>query len=67
MVAIRANRLRAVREAQGVSQLELAARSRVSPSAISNIETGKIFAYPGWRRRLAEALQVEEGEIFPVE
>lgn len=59
------NRLRQMREARGWSQLELARRARVAPQDISALETGKKYPFPGWRRRLAEALGVSEEEVFP--
>lgn len=59
------NMLRHVRTVQGLSQLELSARTRISPGVISNLENGKLFAYPGWRKRIAMALGVPEERIFP--
>ena len=58
------NKLREVRESKGLSQLQLSAKTKISPGAICNIENNKIFAYPGWRKRISEALNVPEEEIF---
>jgi transcriptional regulator with XRE-family HTH domain len=57
--------LREVREKAGISQLELARRARMAPSDLSRIEHGRFTViYPGWRRRLAEALNIPENELF---
>lgn len=59
------NNLRLIRTKKGLSQLALAATTRISPSVISNIENGKVYPYPGWRERLAQALDVSETDLFP--
>lgn len=59
------NNLRKIRIEKGLSQLQLSVKTEISPGIISNIENNKIFAYPGWRERLARALEVEEKEIWP--
>ncbi len=59
------NNLRNVREKKGISQLELARITRIAPANICNIENGRQYPYPGWRKRLSEALQVDEQELFP--
>ncbi len=59
------NNLRKTREKGGFTQLDLAKRADITPSDISKIENNKIYAYPGWRDRLAKALEVDEKEIWP--
>ena len=59
------NKLRTIRESKGISQLQLSRTSGVAAHIISNIETGKIFPYPNWRKNLAEALKVKEKILFP--
>jgi transcriptional regulator with XRE-family HTH domain len=59
------NLLRAIREGKGISQLKLSRITGIAPGTISNIENGKIVAYPGWKRRLSAALGVPEAVIFP--
>ncbi len=59
------NKLRQVREAEGLSQLELSYMTKISPSAISLLEAGKQFPHKGWKTRIAEALGVDAEEIFP--
>jgi len=36
----------------------------VGLTEISRIESGKIYPYPGWRQRIAEALEVSEDVLF---
>ncbi len=61
------NNLRKFREEQGLSQHQLTIKSGVPQNMISNIETGKIYPYAGWRKKLAEALGFDEMELFPGE
>jgi excisionase family DNA binding protein len=52
-------RLRALREAAGLSQLQLAAASGVTHEAISNLEGGRRAPFAHTVRQLAQALHVE--------
>ena len=58
------NKIKSVRESKGITQLELARITRIAPTNLSSIETGKQYAYPGWRKRIAAALEVSEKELF---
>jgi len=49
-------RLKAERLKRNLSQHKLAALAGIHPATLSRIETGRVYPYPGWRRRLAEAL-----------
>lgn len=59
------NNLRKIRVDKGLSQLQLSYLTEISPQAISNIENNKVYIYPGWKKRLAEVLEVSEKELFP--
>ncbi|MFH0768302.1 MAG: helix-turn-helix transcriptional regulator [Chloroflexota bacterium] len=61
------NRLKEYREKAGLSQTELAWRSRMAGQNISAIERGTMAPWPRARKALAEALQVAEIELFPEE
>ncbi|MPM57395.1 hypothetical protein SDC9_104217 [bioreactor metagenome] len=61
------NNLKEIRTKEGLSGLELSRRAAIAPSVISNIENNRIVAWPGWRKKLAEALDVSESELFPEE
>jgi excisionase family DNA binding protein len=52
-------RLRTLREAAGLTQIQLAAASGLTHEAISNLETGKRAPYAATVRALAQALGVE--------
>jgi len=58
-------RLTDERKKRGWSKSELSRRSGVALPEICRIEGGKIYPYPGWRRKLAAALEVSEEELFP--
>jgi transcriptional regulator with XRE-family HTH domain len=60
------NHVREVREARGLGRYQLALLADVSPTWLQVIELGHV---PGGaiRRRLAEALGVDEGELWPAE
>ena len=51
-------RLRAIREAAGVNQIQLAAASGLTHEAISRLETGRCWPYAATVRKLAAALGV---------
>lgn len=59
------NRVRSVRRARGLSGAELARQVRMSESDLSKLERGIRYPYPDWRRRIAEALEASEVELFP--
>lgn len=52
------------RQRRGWSKSELARRSGVGLTEISRLESGKIYPYPGWKRRLAEALGCDPDTLF---
>src|SRR5687767_11437163 len=52
-------RLRAIREAAGLNQIQLAASSGLTHEAISRLETGRCWPYAETVRKLARALGVE--------
>jgi transcriptional regulator with XRE-family HTH domain len=59
-----ATNLRRLRNARGLSQDDLAYEARVSRSYLSQIEKGAFFASLKIVGRLAEALDVEPGELL---
>jgi len=52
------------RHYQGLTQDELAARSKVSRTAIANIESGRNNAKPGTAKALADALGYEIWQLM---
>lgn len=59
------NRLKEIRKSQGLTQLDLAIKTGILPNEISRLENDKTHAYPGWKRRICLALEVEEADIWP--
>ena len=60
----RPNRLANIREARGLSGVELSRRIGVHASLLSKVEHGRIDAWPRFRRAAATALGVDEALIF---
>ena len=50
-----------------LSQTALGAKCGLPASTISAVERGHTVVWPGWRRRLAIALNVAERDLFPDE
>lgn len=48
-----------------ISLTELSFMSRIGQATISKIVNGKIHTYPSWRKRIADALETTESELFP--
>ena len=61
------NRVRAVREALGISLRELARQVGVGPPILSRAERGLAPFYPALRRRVSAALRIDETRLFPAE
>ena len=57
-------RLRAIREAAGLNQIQLAAASGLTHEAISRLETGRCWPYAETVRKLARALGVEPEQFI---
>ena len=59
------NFLREERKRRGWSQVMLSLKTGgIAPSDLSAIERGKKVAHPGWRKRIARALKVDEATLF---
>ena len=59
------NKLREIRIQKGMSQLELSRLTKIASTNLSNMENGRQYIYPGWKKRIAKALGVPISEIFP--
>ena len=59
-------RLKAMREALGVSQVELARRMGLNQSLVSRAERGLIETWPRFRRASSEALGLPEAVLYDV-
>lgn len=58
------NRLRELRKAAGLSQVQLAARTGVTQSAISQIENDAIAMDTAWMRAFARELRCEPADLL---
>lgn len=61
------NKLREARTRENMTQLRLGSLTGIAPNIISCIESGKLPAYPNWRKKICAALGANETEIFPNE
>lgn len=61
------NKIREIREAAGLSQVELACRAHIASTNLSAIERGRLVPWPKARKALAKALKIPEAELFPQE
>jgi transcriptional regulator with XRE-family HTH domain len=61
---VKVSPLREARERLGISQTQLSMRTGIHTSTISRLEAGKVYAYPGWRGRLARALETTTDALF---
>ena len=61
------NQLKSILEAKEMSAYKLAKITGIKSQHIYSIMSGKEFAYPSWRKRIAEALQLPEESIFSAE
>ena len=59
------NKVKEMRKEKNLTQFELSKLSNITQADLSQIENGKIYPYPGWRKRIALALEVEEDFLFP--
>ncbi len=59
------NRLKELRNDRGLNQRELAERAHVAQSLLSDFELGKRRPWLKAMRKLAHALGVSVGEVFP--
>lgn len=48
----------------GISQLELSRRTGIASNMICNVCNDKMKPFPGWIKKITEALNVSEEEIF---
>jgi predicted transcriptional regulator len=59
------NHLREIREARKLSRMQLSLLTQINPSDLCKLEKGLVYPYPGWRKRLSNALGESEKILFP--
>jgi len=53
-----------IRESKGWTKSELCRRSGINLPLLSHLESGKMHAYPKWRKQLGNALGVNPDILF---
>lgn len=59
------DRIRRIREALGVTQVDLAARVGINQGLLSRVERGLAQSWPKLRRDTARALGIDEQRLWP--
>jgi transcriptional regulator with XRE-family HTH domain len=59
------NNLKSILKEKEMSQLELSRRTGIGHPTINGIVNCRIVPYPGWRKKIAKALDVPESKLFP--
>lgn len=57
-------RLTQERRRRGLTQAAVARMTGIHPAAISALESGTAHPWPGWKARLARALELPAEELF---
>lgn len=57
--------LRETLKAKNISQNKLSHMASISASNLSACINGKCEMCPGWKKRIAQALEMDEGVLFP--
>ena len=55
---------RAELQRRGLSVNKVALMAEITPSALYAALSGNVRFYPGWKKRVAEVLQMDERELF---
>ncbi len=61
------NRIKEIRQLKNMTQLDLSYATRIAPANISMIERGRQYCFPGWRKKISEALGVNENDVFEID
>lgn len=57
-------KLKSILEAKGITKYRLAKMSNISTQDMYSLLNGKKILYPNWKKRIAEALEMPEEELF---
>lgn len=53
-----------IRQNQNLTQGALSRMTEISACNICRLENGKVYPYPGWRKRIGKALNVDPDILF---
>lgn len=56
--------LRRVMQERGISTRRLAIEAKIVPQSLYSALNGTSPFWPGWKKRVAEALEMDENELF---
>lgn len=59
------NKLNKVLQERNISRRRLAIMACITPQSLYAAMAGNIPLYAGWRKRIADALEMSEQELFP--
>lgn len=59
------NRLKQEMEKQHMTTRQLAIKAGIVPQSLYAAIKGRVEFWPGWRQRVADALEVDVEELFP--
>lgn len=60
-------KLLTVIDEKGISRYRLAKMASITPQDLYAVFSGKRIMFPSWRKRICEALEMTEEELFPKE
>lgn len=60
-------KLKSVLEERGLTKYRLAKMANISTQDIYSLFSGKKILYPNWRKRISEALEIPEEDLFEEE
>lgn len=60
-------KLEKILKEKGISKNQIAMKARINPADLYQAINGKRPFFPAWKKRLADALDVSQNELFPEE
>ena len=58
-------KLNDVLKEKGISKLKIAMMANITPSDFYQAINGKRSFFPAWRKRVSQALKMDEADVFP--
>lgn len=61
------NQLKEILQREKKTQFWLSRETGITCPDLSQVMNGKRYCFPGWRKKISQALDIPEEEIFPCE